>query len=131
MAGQAQILPGTLDLILKAVSLGRSTGTAFFCASSRSRTGRCSSNRVRSIQLCIAWSARDSSRQTGARPITIAAPSSTNSLQRAASDCATRPRAGIGSWLPSLPRSRRNRRSYETLRLASLSRFHSLPSLSV
>jgi hypothetical protein len=59
MPPRADLLPGTLDLlILKAVSLGPCTGTAYCCASSRSRAVRCSFSRARSIRRCTGSSSR-------------------------------------------------------------------------
>ncbi len=60
MTDQAQLLPGTLDLlILKAVSLGPLHGYGVLLRIGQIPTVRCSSNRAPSILRCFGWCARD------------------------------------------------------------------------
>ena len=79
MAEQAQLLPGTLDLlILKAVSLGALHGYGVLLRIEQISRGALRSNRAQSIRRSSGSSAKDCSRLRGARPTTIAAPSSTS-----------------------------------------------------
>jgi PadR family transcriptional regulator, regulatory protein PadR len=56
MAEQAQLLPGTLDLlILKAVSLGPLHGYGVLLRIEQISGGRCLWNKARSIRRCSAW----------------------------------------------------------------------------
>jgi PadR family transcriptional regulator PadR len=114
MAGQAQILPGTLDLlILKAVSLGPLCGYGILLRIEQISHGALLIEQgalypalyrlVRQGLLKTNWGTSDNHRRARFYELIAA----------------------------GLPRSPRNRRSYETLRLASLPCFHSLPSLSV
>src|ERR1700678_1453897 len=120
MADPAQLLPGTLDLlILRAVSLGPLHGYGVLL-----RIGQISDNAllieqsalypglfrlVRQGLLKASWGTSENNRPR---------PSSTNSPPPAASVCVKRRIAGIGWRPPSRARSLHNRRKHETPRLA-------------
>ena len=99
MSGQAQLLPGTLDLlILKAVSLGPLHGYGVLL-----RIGQISGQALlieqgAFIPLYSGWCVRVFWTQAGARPKTSAAPNSTYSRRRDTSGC-DRKRTG-GTALP-------------------------------
>ena len=77
MVPQAELLPGTLDLlILKAVSLGAQHGYGVLLRIQQITGGALESSRAPCIPPCIAWSIRDCSTPSGARPTTTGRPSS-------------------------------------------------------
>ena len=120
MTGQAQLLPGTLDLlILRAVSLGPLHGYGVLL-----RIGQISGNAllieqgalypglfrlVRQGLLKASWGTSENNRRAKFYELTA----------RVAGVYVKRPKAGIGSRQPSLPRSLCNRRKYEAPGLVS------------
>jgi len=60
MAEQAELLPGTLDLlILKALSLGPLHGYGVLLRIEQMTRGACSSSRGRCIRRCTGWNTRE------------------------------------------------------------------------
>ena len=120
MADQAQLLPGTLDLlILKAVSLGPLTVTACFCASGRSRATHCSIEQgalypglfrlVRQGLLKASWGTSENNRRAKFYELTAAGrkrlreeTESWNRLASAIGFCALRATGGSMKLLDSL-----------------------------
>ena len=101
MADQADLLPGTLDLlILKAVSLGALHGYGVLLRIEQITHGALLVEQGRSIPRCIAWSTRGCSIRSGAPPTTTAAPSTTRSPRPGVGACVKRPTAGIGWSAP-------------------------------
>src|SRR5438552_13142090 len=115
MGNEAELLPGTLDLlILKAVSLGHFMATAFSCASGKFPGAHYSSSKERSIPPCSVWCARAFSRQAGESRITIVAASVTNSRRKDASVCARKALDGTVWSRPLPPLWRRTHSKYES-----------------
>jgi len=114
MDDQAQLLPGTLDLlILRAVSLGPLHGYGILLRIGQISGNSLLTNRVLSTQDYFDSSARAYSGRVGAHRRTTAGQSFTRSLLGAAGACRKKPTTGTGSSPPSPPPSPHNRRKHD------------------